>query len=140
MAGSPRRSWSAPPATSPPACSAGGSPARTRPRAPRWPREPVAAPRPAPRGCRARAGAARDRDRDPAAIARPMMWLGELDLKSQLTLTLAIAVGSGGLALAARSRVMRPLQTLANLTASLRERDYAVRGRAARDDDSLGLA
>jgi nitrogen fixation/metabolism regulation signal transduction histidine kinase len=35
---------------------------------------------------------------------------------------------------------MRPLQTLANLTASLRERDYAVRGRHARRDDSLGLA
>jgi nitrogen fixation/metabolism regulation signal transduction histidine kinase len=76
----------------------------------------------------------------PAAIALPMVWLGELDLKSQLTLTLAIAAGSGGLALAVRSRVMRPLQTLANLTASLRERDYAVRGRHARGDDSLGLA
>ena len=76
----------------------------------------------------------------PAAIALPMMCLGALDLKSQLTLTLAIAAGSGGLALAVRSRVMRPLQTLANLTASLRERDYAVRGRHARADDSLGLA
>jgi nitrogen fixation/metabolism regulation signal transduction histidine kinase len=76
----------------------------------------------------------------PAAIALPLVWLGELDLKSRLTLTLAIAVGSGGLALAVRARVMRPLQTLANLTASLRERDYAVRGRHARRDDSLGLA
>jgi len=76
----------------------------------------------------------------PAAIALPMVWLGDLDRKSQLTLTLAILVGSGGLALAVRARVMRPLQTLANLTASLRERDYAVRGRHARRDDSLGLA
>ncbi|HMG55773.1 MAG TPA: ATP-binding protein, partial [Kofleriaceae bacterium] len=76
----------------------------------------------------------------PAAIALPMVWLSELDLKSRLTLTLAMAIGSAGLALAARSRVMRPLQTLANLTASLRERDYAVRGRHARRDDSLGLA
>ncbi|HEX8111248.1 MAG TPA: hypothetical protein VF516_26145 [Kofleriaceae bacterium] len=76
----------------------------------------------------------------PAAIALPMVWLGELDLKSRLTLTLAVAAGSGGLALAVRSRVMRPLQTLANLTASLRERDYAVRGRHVRGDDSLGLA
>jgi two-component system nitrogen regulation sensor histidine kinase NtrY len=76
----------------------------------------------------------------PAAIALPLMWLGELDLKSRLTLTLAIVAGSGGLALAVRARVLRPLQTLANLTASLRERDYAVRGRHARRDDSLGLA
>jgi len=76
----------------------------------------------------------------PAAIALPLVWLGGFDLKSELTLTLAIVVGSGWLVLAARRRVMRPLQTLANLTASLRERDYAVRGRPGRDDDSLGLA
>jgi nitrogen fixation/metabolism regulation signal transduction histidine kinase len=76
----------------------------------------------------------------PAAIALPLVWLGDLDFKSRLTLTLAIVAGSGGLALAVRARVMRPLQTLANLTASLRERDYAVRGRHTRDDDSLGLA
>jgi nitrogen fixation/metabolism regulation signal transduction histidine kinase len=76
----------------------------------------------------------------PAAVALPMVWLGDFDLKSRLTLTLAMVVGSGGLTLAARARVMRPLQTLANLTASLRERDYGVRGRHARRDDSLGLA
>jgi nitrogen fixation/metabolism regulation signal transduction histidine kinase len=76
----------------------------------------------------------------PAAIALPLVWLGDLDLKSRVTLTLAIACGSGGLALAVRARVVRPLQTLANLTASLRERDYAVRGRHARRDDALGLA
>jgi two-component system, NtrC family, nitrogen regulation sensor histidine kinase NtrY len=76
----------------------------------------------------------------PAAIALPMVWLGDFELKSRLTLTLAIVAGSGGLTLAVRSKVMRPLQTLANLTASLRERDYAVRGRHTRRDDSLGLA
>jgi nitrogen fixation/metabolism regulation signal transduction histidine kinase len=76
----------------------------------------------------------------PAAIALPLIWLGELDLKSRLTLTLAIVLGGGVVAAAIRARVMRPLQTLANLTASLREGDYAVRGRHARGDDSLGLA
>src|SRR5262245_11857769 len=76
----------------------------------------------------------------PVAIAMPMLWLGDFDLKTRLTLTLATAVGSGGLAVAARTRVMRPLQTLANLTASLRERDYGVRGRHPRRDDALGLA
>src|SRR4051812_26399243 len=73
----------------------------------------------------------------PTAIALPLVWAGELDLKTRLTLTLAIVVGSGGFALAVRARVMRPLQTLANLTASLAERDYAVRGRHSRRDDSL---
>jgi two-component system nitrogen regulation sensor histidine kinase NtrY len=76
----------------------------------------------------------------PAVIALPLVWLGDHELKSKVTLTLAIVLGSGGLAVAARMRVMRPLQTLANLTASLRERDYAVRGRHPRDDDALGLA
>jgi nitrogen fixation/metabolism regulation signal transduction histidine kinase len=76
----------------------------------------------------------------PAAIALPLVWFGDFDLKSRVTLTLAVVAGSGGLVLAVRTRVMRPLQTLANLTAALRERDYAVRGRHARRDDSLGLA
>lgn len=76
----------------------------------------------------------------PIAIALPLVWLGDLDFKSQLTLTLAVAIGSGSLVATVRSRVMRPLQTLANLTHSLRERDYTLRGRHARTDDSLGLA
>jgi nitrogen fixation/metabolism regulation signal transduction histidine kinase len=76
----------------------------------------------------------------PAAIALPLVWFHDYDLKSRITLTLAIVLGSGALILAVRSRVMRPLQTLANLTASLREKDYAVRGRHGRRDDALGLA
>ena len=76
----------------------------------------------------------------PAAIALPLEWFHDYDLKTRITLTLAIVGGSGGLAAAVRSKVMRPLQTLANLTASLREKDYAVRGRHGRRDDALGLA
>lgn len=76
----------------------------------------------------------------PTVIALPLIWFNAYELKSKLTLTLAIVAGSGGIALAIRARVMRPLQTLANLTASLRERDYAIRGRPARKDDALGLA
>jgi nitrogen fixation/metabolism regulation signal transduction histidine kinase len=76
----------------------------------------------------------------PAVIALPLVWFHEYELKTKITLTLAIVIGSGGIAAAIRARVMRPLQTLANLTASLRERDYAVRGRHPRSDDALGLA
>jgi two-component system, NtrC family, nitrogen regulation sensor histidine kinase NtrY len=76
----------------------------------------------------------------PTLIALPLLWLGPYELKTKLTLTLAIVVGCGGLVLAVRTHVLRPLQTLANLTASLRERDYAVRGRHTRKDDALGLA
>ena len=76
----------------------------------------------------------------PSAVALPLLWLGDFELKTKITLTLLIVVGSTGFALAVRTRVMRPLQTLANLTSSLRERDYAVRGRHMRKDDALGLA
>jgi nitrogen fixation/metabolism regulation signal transduction histidine kinase len=76
----------------------------------------------------------------PTLIALPLVWFGDLDLKSRLTLTLAIAIGSGSLVFAVRARVLRPLQTLANLAASLREHDYTMRGRHPREDDSLGLA
>ncbi len=76
----------------------------------------------------------------PACVALPLLWFGDFELKTQVTLTLAIVLGGGGLALAVRARVQRPLQTLANLIAALRERDYSVRGRHPRRDDALGLA
>ena len=41
---------------------------------------------------------------------------------------------------AVRTRVVRPLQTLANLLAALREGDYSIRARGADLDDPLGLA
>ncbi|MDQ3337107.1 MAG: ATP-binding protein [Myxococcota bacterium] len=73
-------------------------------------------------------------------IALPILWTGDFDLKSRITATLAILLGGGGFALAARGRVQRPLQTLANIVAALREKDYSVRGRHPRKDDALGLA
>jgi len=39
-----------------------------------------------------------------------------------------------------RVRVERPLQTLANMLAALREGDFTMRARAARPDDAFGLA
>jgi len=43
-------------------------------------------------------------------------------------------------AAAVRAHVVRPLQTLANLLAALREGDYSIRARGADLDDPLGLA
>jgi nitrogen fixation/metabolism regulation signal transduction histidine kinase len=76
----------------------------------------------------------------PSLIALPILWAGDYELKTQVTGTLAIVVLGGGFALAARSRVQRPLQTLANIIGALREKDYSVRGRHPRKDDALGLA
>ena len=76
----------------------------------------------------------------PSAVALVLLWTGDLDAKTRWTFTLFIALGAIGFAAAARGRVERPLQTLGNLLAALRERDYAVRARHGRRDDALGLA
>lgn len=76
----------------------------------------------------------------PSLIALPILWTGPYDLKTAITGTLAIVVVGGGFALAARGHVQRPLQTLANIVAALREKDYSLRGRHRRKDDALGLA
>src|SRR5262249_56151820 len=41
---------------------------------------------------------------------------------------------------ARRERVVRPLQRLANLLAALREGDFTIRARHARNEDPLGAA
>jgi len=80
-------------------------------------------------------------------ISLPLIWAnGDLSLKAQVTLTLVLVVGGGGFAIGERARFERPLQTLANLIAALRERDYSVRGRHPRrgkrkgPDHALSLA
>jgi nitrogen fixation/metabolism regulation signal transduction histidine kinase len=76
----------------------------------------------------------------PAAVALPLLWTGDFDAKTRWTLTLVIVVATTALALRARGIVLRSLQTMSNLIAALRERDYSVRGRHPRNDDALGLA
>jgi nitrogen fixation/metabolism regulation signal transduction histidine kinase len=58
--------------------------------------------------------------------------------KVQWTLTLLIVLCWLGFALAAQNRVVRPLQTMANLLSALREGDFAIRARGARRDEPLG--
>jgi nitrogen fixation/metabolism regulation signal transduction histidine kinase len=76
----------------------------------------------------------------PAAVALPLLWLGGFAAKTEWTLTLLIVGATVACAVAVRERVIRPLQSLANLIAAVREGDYSVRGHAARKDDALGEA
>jgi two-component system, NtrC family, nitrogen regulation sensor histidine kinase NtrY len=73
-------------------------------------------------------------------VAMWFIWLspGEHDPKHQWTLTLLIVGCWLGFATSVRMRVIRPLQTMANLLAALREGDFAVRARGARRDEALG--
>jgi two-component system nitrogen regulation sensor histidine kinase NtrY len=74
------------------------------------------------------------------AVAEWLLWAGEHALRVQVTLTLlVVGVWLIGAALV-RERVLRPLQTIANLLAALREGDYSIRARGASPDDGLGLA
>src|SRR5207247_7452414 len=43
-----------------------------------------------------------------------------------------------GFTQALRERVIRPLQTVSNLLAAMREEDFSIRARGARPDDPLG--
>ncbi|MDD3180492.1 MAG: ATP-binding protein [Opitutaceae bacterium] len=67
-----------------------------------------------------------------------LLWTGDYTTKVQWTLTLIVVGFWLGYSFAARERVIRPLQTAANLLSALREGDFSVRARGARRDDPLG--
>ncbi|MFN2541734.1 MAG: PAS domain-containing sensor histidine kinase, partial [Chthoniobacterales bacterium] len=75
-----------------------------------------------------------------AIIALSILWFGGYDAKVQWTLTLVIVACAAGFIASAREHVVRPLQTMTNLLAALREGDYSIRARGARADDALGEA
>ena len=69
-----------------------------------------------------------------------ILWTEPYTPKVQWTLSVLILVTLFGLASSVRTRVVVPLQTLANLLAALREDDFSIRGRTANPDDPLGAA
>ena len=67
------------------------------------------------------------------------LWFDEgWDPKEQWTYSLVILGIWLGFALSVQNRVVRPLQTMANLLSALREGDFAIRARGARRDEPLG--
>src|SRR3954469_14923744 len=67
-----------------------------------------------------------------------ILWTYNFPTRTEATLTVLIVGAWLGFALAARERVVFPLQTLSNLLGALREGDFSVRGRSPRPDDALG--
>jgi len=75
------------------------------------------------------------------AIALYFLWTGDLPSRVRWTGTFVIALGLLLGLVTLHERVVRPLQTLSNMLAALREGDYSLRARrASAEDDSLGLA
>jgi two-component system nitrogen regulation sensor histidine kinase NtrY len=73
-----------------------------------------------------------------ALLAFVLMWTGGYTPRAQLTLGLMVVAAWLGFALAVRSAVVRPLQTLSNLLAALREEDFSFRARAGQYGGALG--
>lgn len=71
-------------------------------------------------------------------VALLILWTGDYSSKVQWTIMLGIASVWLSAAFALRGAVVRPLQTMSNLVAALREEDFSIRGRVARADDALG--
>ena len=75
-----------------------------------------------------------------AIVALIIIWFGGYTPKIQWTLTLLIVGCAAGFISSAREHIVRPLQTMTNLLAALREGDYSIRARGARENDALGEA
>jgi len=69
-----------------------------------------------------------------------LLWRGGYSAKVQWTFDLLVAGSWLIAAFVLRERVVRPLQTLSNMLAALREGDYSIRARGADREDALGLA
>lgn len=71
-------------------------------------------------------------------VSMAYLWGGDATPKVQWTLSLLIFGFWLGYSLALRERVVRPLQTMANLLTALREGDFSTRARGANRDEPLG--
>ena len=71
-------------------------------------------------------------------VALAVLWFGDFSAKVEWTLTILIVGCLLGFITSAREHIVHPLQTMTNLLAALREGDYSIRARGARQDDALG--
>lgn len=67
-----------------------------------------------------------------------LVWLDPHSLKLRWTVTLVVLFLWTWLAVNLRDRVVRPLQTLANLLSALREGDFSLRAREPQETDVFG--
>jgi PAS domain S-box-containing protein len=74
------------------------------------------------------------------AVALVLLWTGDYPARTQWTVTILLVVFSVAVTFSLRERVVRPLQTLSNMLAAIREQDYSLRARRSNPDDALGLA
>ena len=74
------------------------------------------------------------------ATALGLLWLGDYSPRLRWTAGVGLALAWVGLAAALREQVVRPLGTLANMLAALKEGDFSIRARVDDAADALSLA
>jgi nitrogen fixation/metabolism regulation signal transduction histidine kinase len=67
-----------------------------------------------------------------------LLWYDSYSTRLQWTVDLLLTVLWLGIAFNLKQRIVRPLQTLSNILAAIREGDYSIRGRRAASGDALG--
>ena len=72
------------------------------------------------------------------AVCALLLWLDGYSARTQWTLDLLLILFWLAISANLKNRVVRPLQTLSNILAAIREGDYSIRGRRAASGDALG--
>ncbi|HET9480103.1 MAG TPA: hypothetical protein VFO72_12190, partial [Pyrinomonadaceae bacterium] len=67
-----------------------------------------------------------------------LLWYGNYSSQVQWTVDLFLVLLWLGISFNLKQRIVRPLQTLSNILAAIREGDYSIRGRRALSGDALG--
>ena len=72
------------------------------------------------------------------ALCAFLLWYDSYSAQVQWTIDLLLVLLWLGVSLNLKQRIVRPLQTLSNILAAIREGDYSIRGRRALSGDALG--
>ena len=72
------------------------------------------------------------------AVCLALLWTRDVADRTRWTLTALVLLAAASFLRALWERVVRPLQTVSNLLAAMREEDFSIRARGARGNDPLG--
>lgn len=72
------------------------------------------------------------------ALCAFLLWYGSYSAQVQWTVDLLLVLLWLGISFNLKQRIVRPLQTLSNILAAIREGDFSIRGRRALSGDALG--
>ncbi len=72
------------------------------------------------------------------ALCAFLLWHGNYSAQVQWTVDLLLTLLWLGISFNLKQRIVRPLQTLSNILAAIREGDFSIRGRRALTGDALG--